>query len=93
MVAVSGASDSTISGWADVLEAVSNDIGGCFSCFCFLAFDLTFLTVDFAFRPPPPPSKTCQLFQATADELGAALRGMFQFFLLFLFFFFLLCYG
>ena len=59
MVAVSGASDSTISGWADVLEAVSNDIGGCFSCFCFLAFDLTFLTVDFAFRPPPPPSKTC----------------------------------
>ena len=44
MVTVPGASDSTISGWADVLEAVYNDIGGCSSyIFCFLAFCLTFL--------------------------------------------------
>ena len=47
MVAVLGASDSTISGWADVLEAIYNDIGGCLSyIFCFLAFYLTFLTLD-----------------------------------------------
>ena len=35
LVAVPGASDSTISGWADVLEAIYNDIGG-FSLFVFL---------------------------------------------------------
>ena len=47
MIAVPGASDSIISGWADVLEAVYNDIGGCSSyIFCFLAFCLTSLTLD-----------------------------------------------
>ena len=47
MIAVPGASDSTISGWADVLEAVYNDIGGCLSyIFCFLSFCLTFLKLD-----------------------------------------------
>jgi len=44
LVAIPGASDSTISGWTDVLEAVYNDIGGCSSyIFCFLAFCLMFL--------------------------------------------------
>ena len=47
MVVVSGASDSTISAWADVLEAIYNDIGGvAFPIFCFPAFDLTFLMID-----------------------------------------------
>ena len=47
MVAVPGASNSTISGWANVLEAIYNDIGGCSSyIFCFLAFCLTFLMLD-----------------------------------------------
>jgi len=45
LVAVPGASDSTISGWADVLEAIYNDIGGCSSyIFLFiLLFVLCFL--------------------------------------------------
>jgi hypothetical protein len=34
LLAISGASNSTISGWADVLEAIYNDIGGSFSSFC-----------------------------------------------------------
>jgi len=47
LFAILGASDSTISGWANVLEAVYNDIGGCSSyIFYFLTFCLTFLTLN-----------------------------------------------
>ena len=59
LFAILGASDITISGWTDVLEAVYNDIGGCSSyIFYFLTFCLTFLTLIFAARPPSsPPEK------------------------------------
>ena len=44
LVAILGSSDSTISGWADVLEAIYIDIGGCSCCiFFFLLFVLCFL--------------------------------------------------
>ena len=47
LVDVLGASDSTISGWANVFEAIYNDIGGCLFYFsCFLAFGLTLLMLD-----------------------------------------------
>ena len=47
LFAILGASDSTISGWANVLEAVYNDIGGCSSyIFYFLTFCLTFLMLN-----------------------------------------------
>ena len=47
LVAIPGASDSIISGWADVLEVIYNDIGGCSSyIFYFLTFCLTFLTLN-----------------------------------------------
>ena len=47
LAAVLGASDGIISGWADVLEAIYNDIGGCSSyIFYFLTFCLTFLTLN-----------------------------------------------
>ena len=39
LIAVTGASDSTISGWVDALEAVYKDIGCCllfFPCYLFL---------------------------------------------------------
>ena len=47
LFAILGASNSTVSGWADVLEAVYNDIGGCSSyIFYFLTFCLMFLTLN-----------------------------------------------
>ena len=47
LVAILGASDSTISGWVDVLEAIYNDIGGCSSyIFYFLSFSVTFRTLN-----------------------------------------------
>ena len=47
LVAVPGASDSTKSGWADVLEAIYNGIGGCSSYISYcLTFCLTFLTLN-----------------------------------------------
>ena len=80
LFAIPGASDSTISGWADILEAVYKDIGGCSSYipYC-ITFCLTFLTLKFAARPPSPPSKERGLLQAAADKLGAAMCGMFLF--------------
>ena len=47
LFAIPGAFDSTISGWADVLEAIHNDIVGCSSyIFYFLTFCLTFLMLN-----------------------------------------------
>ena len=47
LLAILGAFDSIISGWADVLEVIYNDIGGCSSyIFYFLTFCLTFLTLN-----------------------------------------------
>jgi hypothetical protein len=46
LVAIAGASDSTISGWADVLEVVYKDIGGCllfFPCYLFLVLCFLYL--------------------------------------------------
>ena len=79
MFAILGASNSTISGWADALEAIYKDIGGCSSYipYC-ITFCLTFLTCKFAARPPSP-SEERGLLQVTADELGAAMCGMFLF--------------
>ena len=80
LFAVLGASYNTISGWADVLEAVYKDIGGCSSYipYC-ITFCLMFLTLKFAARPPLPPSEEHGLLQVDADELGAAMYGMFLF--------------
>ena len=80
LFAIPGASDSKISGWADVLEAVYKDIGGCSSYipYC-ITFCLTFLTLKFAARPPLPPSEEHGLLQVAVDELGATVRGMFYF--------------
>jgi len=82
LFAIPGASDSTISGWADVLEAVYKDIRGYSSYipYC-ITFCLTFLTLKFAARLPSPPSKECGLLQVAADELRAAMCGMFFLFL------------
>ena len=41
-LAVLGTFDNTISGWAECLEAIYNDIGGCFCNPHFFAFDITF---------------------------------------------------
>ena len=47
LFAIASAFDSTISAWADVLEAIYNDIGGCSSyIFYFVTFYLTFLTLN-----------------------------------------------
>ena len=80
MFTILGVSESTISGWADVLEAVYKDIGGCSSYipYC-ITFCLTFLTLKFAARPPSPPSEECGLLQVAVYELGAAMCGMFLF--------------
>ena len=80
LFAILGASNSTISGWADALEAIYKDIGGCSSYipYC-ITFCLMFLTLKFAARPPLPPSEEHGLLQVAVDELGAAVRGMFQF--------------
>jgi len=80
LFAILVAFDSTISGWADVLEAVHKDIGGCSSYipYC-ITFCLTFLTHKFAARPPLPPSEEHGLLQVAVDELGAAMCGMFLF--------------
>jgi hypothetical protein len=44
LVAIAGASDITISGWTDALEAVYKDIGGCLLFFpCYSIFSLMFL--------------------------------------------------
>ena len=85
---IPGASDNTISGWAHVLEAVYEDIGGCSSYipYC-ITFCLTFLKLKIAARPPSLPFEERGFLQVVADEIGAAMRGMF------LFFDFLACYS
>ena len=75
-LAVLGTFDNTISGWAECLEAIYNDIGGCFFIF-FLIF-LSYLSyVLFVVRPPSPPFEACGLLQAAAVQLGAAMRGVY----------------
>ena len=64
MVAVLDASDSIICGWADVLEAIYNDIGGCLSyIFCFLSFCLTFLKLDLLLGRLPHHLKNVDYFK------------------------------
>ena len=79
LFAIPGAFDNIISGWADVLEAIYKDIGGCSSYIPYrITFCLTFLTCKFAARPPSP-SEERGLLQVTADELGVAMHGMLLF--------------
>ena len=55
LCAISGASDNTISGWVDALEAVYREIGGCVLIFVLLfVFSLTFLILGFLIRSPSP---------------------------------------
>ena len=62
LIAITWPSDSTISGWADVLEAIYKDIGGCLLFFlCYLFLVLCFYSW-FLVRPASPPAEEHRLF-------------------------------
>ena len=77
ILTVSSAFDSTISGWADVLHAVHNDIRGCYFYFSFSCFWSYVSYAWLAIRPPSPSPEECWLLQAATNEFGAAMCGTF----------------